>query len=235
MKQHRVAILQSSYIPWKGFFDIIHDVDEFIFLDCVQFTTRDWRSRNRIKSANGLQWLSVPVGADTRRRIQDVAIPDPSWQARHWKSIQHVYAKCRGYARWRPLFEDFYLGTRWDNLSAMNQAMVRTIATQALGITTRFSDASDYAPEGAKQELILDLVRKSGATHYLSGPAARAYIEPARFEEIGVELAYKDYGDYPEYEQPWPPFEHAVSIVDLLMCTGDEAAYHIWGHRQART
>lgn len=232
MNQHRVAILQSSYIPWKGFFDIIHDVDEFIFLDCVQFTTRDWRSRNRIKSAKGLQWLSVPVGSNTSRLIQDVAIPDPSWQASHWKSIQHVYAKSPGYKHWQPLLEDLYLGTTWDNLSTMNQSMTRRIATEALGITTRFVDATSYAPQGAKQELILDLVRKSGATLYVSGPAAKAYIEPARFDDIGVELVYKEYGGYPEYTQPLPPFEHAVSIVDLLMCTGEEAPLHIWGHRE---
>src|SRR5690554_1008780 len=122
MSEHRVAIVQSSYIPWKGYFDIAHGVDEFVFLDTVQFTTRDWRSRNRIKTANGLLWLTVPVGSRRSRRICDVAIGDASWQGKHWKTIVHSYGKTPGFRIYRDFFEHLYIGKKWTNLSQMNQS-----------------------------------------------------------------------------------------------------------------
>jgi len=233
MTSHRVAILQSSYIPWKGFFDIVHDVDEFVFLDNVQFTTRDWRSRNRIKTPNGLLWLSVPVGSDRNRRICDVAIEDPAWQEKHWKTILHNYSKAPHFATYRSFFEDLYLGRHWDSLSAMNQEMTRRIAAEIFGLNTRFSDSRDYQPTGAKLELILDIVLKTGATTYISGPAAHDYIEPGRFDEAGVDLEYKNYQGYPEYPQLHPPFEHAVSVLDLIFNTGDAAWRYVWGWRES--
>lgn len=232
MTSHRVAIVQSSYIPWKGYFDIIHDVDEFVFLDNVQFTSRDWRSRNRIKTANGLFWLSVPAGSDRNRRICDVVLGDPSWQAKHWKSILHSYSKAPYFNAYRPLFEELYLGRRWNNLSEMNKEMIKRIAEDVLGLSPRFSDSTEYAPAGTKFDLILDLVAKTGATTYLSGPSARGYIEPDRFMAQGVMLEYKDYRGYPEYPQLYPPFEHAVSILDLLFNTGPDASKYIWEWRE---
>lgn len=233
MNKHRVAIVQSSYIPWKGFFDIIHGVDEFVFLDDVQFTIRDWRSRNRIKTPNGLLWLTVPVGSDRNRLIRDVKLDDPSWQEKHWKTIFHNYAKAPHFGHYRPLIEEMYLGTRWATLSEMNQAMTKRIATEVLGLSTRFTDSREYSPEGSKLDLILDIVRKTGATTYISGPAAKDYIDPLRFHEAGVALEYQDYAGYPEYPQLYPPFEHAVSVLDLMFNAGDSAPHYIWGWRQA--
>lgn len=231
---HRVAIIQSSYIPWKGYFDIIHDVDEFIFLDHVQFTSRDWRTRNRIKTRDGLLWLTVPAGSDRNRRICDVRLEDRSWQEKHWKTILHNYSKAPHFARYRPFFEEIYLGTAWSSLSELNQTMTTRIARELLGIETRFRDSRELDPEGAKLELILDLVRKSGATTYVSGPSADDYIDPALFADAGVELVYKQYSGYPEYAQAHPPFEHAVSIVDLLFNVGENAPHYIWGWRESR-
>lgn len=231
MSMHRVAILQSSYIPWKGYFDIAHDVDEFVFLDHVQFTTRDWRSRNRIKTANGLLWLSVPAGSDRDRRICDVRLDDPAWQQKHWRSILHSYAKAPYFGRYRDFFEELYLGRQWASLSEMNQHMTRRIASELLGIRCRFRDSRELDPQGAKLDLILDLARKAGATTYVSGPAARDYIQPQRFVEAGIELVFKGYDGYPEYPQPHPPFEHAVSVLDTLFCLGEAAGDHIWGWR----
>lgn len=230
----RVAILQSSYIPWKGYFDIIHDVDEFIFFDDVQFTTRDWRTRNRIKTASGLLWLSVPAGANRDRRICDVVLGDHAWQAKHWKSIQHAYSSAPFFDRYRPRFEDFYLGRDWTSLSELNQAMTRMIASDILGITTTFTDSRDYPATGHKTERLVSLVSAARGTHYLSGPSARDYIEPEMFAAHGIELAYKDYSGYPEYPQAHPPFEHAVSILDLIFRTGPAAPKYIWGHRETR-
>lgn len=227
----RVAIVQSNYIPWKGFFDIIHDVDLFVFYDDVQYTPRDWRSRNRIKAARGPEWISVPVGNDRNRLICDVAIPDAAWQATHWRTLQQNYGKTPHFARYRDYFEHVYCGTRWSNLSDFNQSVTRHIATEILGIVTTFADSRGYAVDGQKQERIVGLVQATGAGTYVSGPAAKDYLEPARFDELGVALVWKDYAGYPDYPQRFPPFEHGVSVLDLLFNVGPDAPWYIWGWR----
>src|SRR5579875_99675 len=110
MSVRTVAIIQSSYIPWKGYFDIINDVDEFIFLDDVQYTVRDWRTRNRIKTANGSMWLTVPAGSNRNRLICDVTIEDSSWQKRHWQTIRHNYSRAPYFREYESFFEELYLG-----------------------------------------------------------------------------------------------------------------------------
>ena len=227
----RVAILQSNYLPWKGYFDIIHDVDLFVFYDCVQYTARDWRNRNKIKTAAGELWLTVPVGSHQDQRIHEVGLPSDHWQAKHWQTIQQNYGKCPHFARYRGFFESVYLGQAWASLSALNQHLVRHIATEFLGIGTRFEDSRVYSAQGSKQDRLLDVLTKAGATSYLSGPAARDYIEPAGFEANGIQLLWKDYAGYPEYPQRFPPFSHGLSIVDLLFNVGPDAAHYIWGWR----
>ena len=233
MSGHKVAIIQSSYIPWKGYFDIIHDVDEFIFLDDVQFTTRDWRSRNRIKTADGTHWLTVPTGGSRSRLICDVMLRDPGWQEKHWKTLCHSYARAPFFRQYVPFFEELYLGQEWANLSEMNQLMTQRIARELLGIRTVFTDARTYPAQGAKLDRIIDLLRLSGAASYLSGPLAADYLEPRKFEALGIALQLKDYSDYPEYAQLYPPFEHTVSVLDLIFNTGPHASEYIWGHRRA--
>ncbi|GAB3781001.1 WbqC family protein [Dyella agri] len=235
MNGHKVAIIQSSYIPWKGYFDIIHDVDEFIFFDDVQFTSRDWRSRNRIKAAGGAHWLTVPAGANRNRLICEVALDDPAWQEKHWKTLCHNYSRAPFFRQYTPFFEELYLGQTWVNLSEMNQSMTQRIARELLGIRTVFTDSRSYAAQGAKLERIIDLLRLSGATSYLSGPLAADYLEPSKFAALGIDLRLKDYSDYPEYPQLYPPFEHTVSVLDLIFNTGPQAPEYIWGHRCGTT
>jgi WbqC-like protein len=231
MSGHTIAIIQSSYLPWKGYFDIIHDVDEFIFLDDVQFTVRDWRTRNRIKTANGSIWITVPVGANRNRLISDVTIEDSQWQKKHWASIRHSYSRAPYFRHYEAFFEELYLGCHWTNLSEMNRSMTQRIARELLGIQTRFTDSSTYGAQSAKLDRILDLVRLSGARCYMSGPTASGYLEKDRFDALGVTLKIKDYSDYPEYPQLYQPFDHAVSVIDLLFNTGPKAPDYIWGHR----
>lgn len=228
----RVAVLQSNYIPWKGYFDIIHDVDLFVFYDDNQYTTRDWRNRNRIKTAGGPQWLSVPVGDDKTRLIHDVGIAESSWQLKHFESLRQNYGKSAHFERYRPWLEHVYLEQKWTNLSALNHATIQHIAREFLGIQTAFADSRTYAAQGHKLDKLVDLVAKTGATEYLSGPAAKDYIEPQRFEQLGIGLEWKDYSGYPDYTQRFPPFEHGVSILDLLFNTGPDAPWYIWGWRQ---
>ena len=231
MQTRRVAILQSNYIPWKGYFDLIHDVDLFVFYDDVQFTKNDWRHRNRVKTAQGVQWLSVPAGSDLGQTICEVELPDTRWQARHWRTLQQNYGRCEHFARYRDYFEHVYLGTMWHSLSALNQALIRHIAREFLGIGTEFADSRSYAASGHKLDRLLDLAGQAGASCYLSGPAAKDYIVPERFAERGIELLWKDYGGYPDYPQRFPPFEHSVSVLDLLFNVGPQAPHYIWGWR----
>ena len=230
----RVAMIQSNYIPWKGYFDIIHDVDLFIFFDDLQYTTADWRNRNKIKTAQGPTWISVPAGDSRNRLICDVELKDHSWQAKHWRSLQHSYGKCAHFERYQPYFEQIYLGQQWESLSALNHSLIQHISREFLGIRTEFADSRIYNAEGQKLERLVDLAVKAGATTYISGPAARDYIIPERFSELGIELLWKDYSGYPEYSQRFPPFVHEVSILDLLFNTGPDATWYIWGWRDER-
>ena len=159
MKQ--VAILQSNYIPWKGYFDLIAAVDEFILYDDMQYTKNDWRNRNRIKTPNGLEWLTIPAGQDISRRIRDVELAPGNWQAKHWKSLTANYAKAPYFndiAQWlRPL----YLDQQHHNLSQLNQLLLQAVCDY-LGITTRITRSWDYALGEGKTERLVDLCLQAG-------------------------------------------------------------------------
>lgn len=231
MQGKRVAVLQSNYIPWKGYFDIVHDVDLFVFYDDLQYTKNDWRNRNRIKAAGGVEWISVPVGDDCNRLICEVELKSDSWQAKHWRTLQQNYGKCPHFGRYREYLEHVYLGQRWTHLSALNQSLIRHVSHEFLGLDTEFADSRAWHVEGQKLDRLIDLVRQAGATSYVSGPAARDYIVPERFAELGIDLRWKNYTGYPEYVQRFPPFEHGVTVLDLLFNTGPEAPWYIWGWR----
>lgn len=220
----RVAIVQSSYIPWKGFFDMTSRVDELILYDDVQFTRRDWRSRNRIKTPQGLLWLSIPV--ETKGHyltpIKDMQVSDLSWNAKHWKTLQSQYARAPFFPQYREQLEDLYLGCATTSLSQINHRFIATLCSW-LGLATRLSWSMDYRLDPGKTERLTSLCAQAGATHYLSGPSARDYIEPELFARAGIQLEYMNYAGYPEYPQLYPPFEHAVSVIDLILNVGPDA------------
>jgi len=220
----KLAIVQSNYIPWKGYFDLINSVDEFILFDDVQYTRRDWRNRNLIKTPRGLEWLTIPVAAKGQfhQRICDTQISEPQWGGSHWASLVHNYAKAPHFERYQPLLEPLYRSDE-RSLSAVNHGFISTICG-ILGIATRISRSMDYRPlKEGKTERLVDLCRRAGATEYLSGPAARDYIEPAQFEAAGIRLSFFDYAGYPEYPQRFGKFEHGVTVLDLLFNTGPQA------------
>lgn len=109
--------------------------------------------------------------------------------------------------------------------------MIRSIASELLGIKTNFDDSRNFNLDGNRLERLLDLVKKTGADCYLSGPAGKNYIDHSRFADIGVLLEWKDYSGYPVYPQSELPFEHGVSVLDVLFNLGVEAPNYIWGWR----
>jgi WbqC-like protein family len=220
----RVAIVQSNYIPWKGYFDLINSVDEFILFDDMQYTRRDWRNRNKIKTPQGTVWLTIPVHVKGKyfQKIRETTISDAHWQASHWKSIQQFYAKAAYFDRYREALQETYLGCEEKSLSMINFRFLGVLC-DLLGIKTRFSWSMQYAMSEGKTERLVSLCKQAGATTYISGPAARDYLQPELFEREGIELAYFDYTAYPEYHQLFPPFVHDVSVIDLLLNEGPRA------------
>jgi hypothetical protein len=218
----RVAILQSSYIPWKGYFDIMNQVDEFILYDDRQYTTNDWRNRNRIKTPQGPKWLTIPVRRAWPQRIDEARIGDPTWGTKHWRSITQNYSRTPHFEKYRDTFERIYTGALPEMLSQVNFMLLKAVC-DLLNIGARITWSTDYEAVGDKAERVVSLCQAAGATEYLSGPSARDYLKPELFAEAGIELEYIDYAGYLEYDQPYPPFDHNVSILDLLFCTGDRA------------
>jgi hypothetical protein len=230
----KVAVIQSNYIPWKGYFDIIHDVDAFIFYDDVQFTKNDWRNRNKIKTPRGAEWITIPVGTDLRRLICEVELGDSSWQQKHFNLLRMHYERSPHFETYRPLLEQVLLERTWTNLSELNHFLIRSIARDCLGINTEFLDSRAFNAQGQKLDRLVDLLKKAGADVYMSGPAARDYIDASVFESAGIELVYKSYAGYPEYAQAHAPFEHGVSILDLLFNMGPRSPEFIWGWRERK-
>ncbi|MCL2589439.1 MAG: WbqC family protein [Betaproteobacteria bacterium] len=223
----KVAIVQSNYIPWKGYFDIVGNVDLFVFHDDLQYTKGDWRNRNKIKTPKGAEWITVPCGTSEHRLICDVELTSADWQRKHWNLIQTYYAKAPYFKQYSPFFEEIYLGQVWKNLSDLNQHVIRTISTELLGMTTRFDDSRTYHLKETKANRVIELLKKVGAKIYLSGPAAKSYLTDSDFSCVGISLEWMDYDGYPEYLQLYPPFEHSVSIIDLFFNVGSDASSYM--------
>lgn len=228
----RVAINQSNYIPWKGYFDLIHDADLFVFYDDVQFTKNDWRNRNKLKNSVGTGWVTIPVGSNLNRLICDVIPSNELWQTKHWKTLNQLYGKSPYFNQYKGFLEHFYCECKWKSLSQLNQYLIKYISREFLGIKTNFLNSSELSREGKRQERLLEMLSAVGSGVYISGPAAKAYIEPDAFKQAGIDLIWKDYSGYPEYSQFFSPFRHDVSILDLLFHTGADAPYYIWGWRE---
>jgi len=219
-----VAIVQSNYIPWKGYFDIINLVDEFILFDDMQYTRRDWRNRNKIKTANGARWLTIPVEVKGKyfQKIKDTKVSDAEWNRKHWKAIMHSYSRSKYFEEYREQFEELYLGCSENYLSRINYRFLTAIC-KIFGIDTKISWSMDYKLVASKTETLVDLCKQAGATEYISGPSAKDYIDEELFRKEGIAFRYMDYSGYPEYNQLYSPFYHAVSIIDLIFNEGPNA------------
>lgn len=222
MSSKKVAILQSNYIPWKGYFDLIASVDEFIIYDDMQFTKNDWRNRNKIKTPKGVEWISVPVGQNIDRTIREVEITDIRWQIKHWKTLSANYRGAPHYKSISEILEPVYLTKQHQNLSLLNKELIEVVC-RYLNIGTVLKNSWDYTLVAGKTERLVDLCLKAQATTYVSGPAAKDYLDVRMFEDKGMSVCWYDYSGYPDYPQLWGPFEHGVSILDLLFNCGPDS------------
>jgi hypothetical protein len=223
-----VAIVQSCYIPWKGYFDLIGLADEFILYDDRQYTKNDWRNRNRIKTPKGVQWLTIPVAHSGRQgqRIDEAEAVDLRWPAKHWRAIAQNYSRAPFFEEQAGRFERLYTTLDDQRLSAINRRFIDAIC-ESLGISTPISLSVAYPAEGGRSERVLSLCRTAGATRYLSGPSARSYLDGELFRDAGIEVEFMSYDGYPIYPQLYPPFDHAVTALDLIFNVGADAARYL--------
>lgn len=220
----RVAILQSNYIPWKGYFDLINSVDEFVLYDDMQYTKRDWRNRNKIKTPSGPQWLSIPVLVKGKylQTIRETTVSDAGWAEKHWRAIELNYARAEFFADHRDFLKTLYERAAIEQqLSQINYLFI-TEFCKWLGVETRISWSHDFTLLEGKTERLMGICQQAKAGVYLSGPAAQDYLDETAFTAQGIAVEYMNYNDYPEYKQLHPPFDHFVSLIDLLLNTGPE-------------
>lgn len=220
----RIVITQSNYIPWKGYFDAIALADEFVIYDDMQFTRRDWRNRNIIKTPDGNKWLTIPVEVKGKyfQKINETKISDKNWNKNHWNTIKNNYSKSQNFVDYKDFFEELYLNSTSIYLTEINYRFIVAIC-ELLQIKSNIRFSSEFELKEERSERLVALCLNLGGTDYYSGPAAKAYMNEQVFTEAGVKVHYLDYSNYPEYRQLHGPFEHSVSILDLIFCEGKNA------------
>lgn len=218
----KIAILQSNYIPWKGYFDIINMVDEFILYDDMQYTKRDWRNRNRIKTPQGLKWLSIPVEIKGKyyQKINETKISDDSWSINHWAQIKRNYSKAKYFNKYKDIFEELYLNCSSKYLSEINYQFIKLI-NEILNIDTKIRFSHEFNLVEGKTERLLNICKDCKADIYLSGLSAKSYFNEEIAKKENIKVEWMEYSGYKEYEQLYPHFSHEVTILDLLFNEGE--------------
>ena len=217
----KVLITQSNYIPWKGYFDSINLVDIFIVYDDMQYTKRDWRNRNKLKSPQGTSWLTIPITVKGKylQKINETIVSDENWAKKHWKTICQYYAKAPFFSDYKLRFEEIYLNCNTNNLSEINIRFIQTV-NSILDISTKILRSSEFDLVDGKSERIIDLCKQLDGSDYFTGPAAKNYLDEQLFSDEGIQVHYFDYSDYPEYSQLYDGFAPDVSILDLIFNEG---------------
>lgn len=227
----RIGVVQSNYIPWKGYFDIINMSDEFVLYDDCQFTKNDWRNRNQIRTPNGKMWLTIPAKTKGRfgEKIKDVEIAEGTWASNHWRTIRQFYANAPFFGEVSSFLEPLYIKAQDERfLTKVNQLFLREISSY-MGIKSKISTSMDYGqlPEGSATSRLVELIKRVDGQIYFSGPSAKAYLDSNQFEAANIDLRWVSYEGYPEYEQIHGTFDHAVSVLDLLFHTGKDAKSYL--------
>jgi hypothetical protein len=213
----KIAIVQSNYIPWKGYFDLIAAVDEFILYDDMQYTRRDWRNRNKIKTPQGIQWITIPIQVKGKyyQKIKNTKIAGMKWTVEHWKALTHNYQRAPYFNEIALWLKPLYLTQTYSHLSQLNRTLIEAICAY-LQIETVISNSWEYKLIPGKTKRLVDLCAQAGGTHYLSGPSAKYYLDENLFPHQDIQLSWFDYQNYPDYPQLWGNFTHEVTILDLL-------------------
>ena len=222
----KVGIIQSNYIPWRGYFDFINQVDTFVLFDDVQHIKRSFRNRNTIKDGNKINFITVPINSyNGLVTINALKICNTTnWRLHHFNQLSHAYSKTPFF---KPLINDFYeiITAHNDSLSTLNAALLRWICN-LLAIKTPIVASENFNATGHKTQRLVDILEKLGADTYLSGPSAQCYLDYNLLREANIGLEFKTY-DYAPYPQLNPPFAGNVSILDLLFNIGPDAKNHI--------
>ena len=226
----RVVVLQSSYIPWKGYFDLIRAADQFVFYDEVQYSHHDWRNRNLVKTTTGPTWLTIPVkvAGAFGQRIDEVAIAQPGWWRKHWKTVSQAYARAPFFREYGERVHALYAGLDGEtSLARVNRHLTEGLCG-LLGIDTALRSSAEF-PRTATDptERLVEICLQAGADRYLSGPSARDYLRPEAFARHGIMLEYADYSRYAPYPQLHGEFAHGVSVLDLIFNTGADAPRYL--------
>ena len=198
-------------------------MDEFIIYDEVQYTKNDWRNRNKIKTPTGVQWITIPVFQKSlQQKISETRISNDKWAVKNWQTIKGNYSRAGHFKEFAPRFEEFYLNTKLTLLSEINLFLI-TLICDLLNIKTKISNSKDYTMSGDPTEKLVSLCEQTEAVVYLSGPAAKNYLREEFFISAGIAVEWMDYSGYAEYNQMYPPFNHFVSILDLIFNEGPNA------------
>lgn len=226
----KIAILQPNYIPWKGVFDLANRSDIFVFYDDVMYTKRDWRNRNKIKSANGDIWLSVPVltkGLHGQLICEAKINNSTNWQEKHFKSLWTSYRKTPFFSKYEYILEAIYKTSKWEFIADLNIFSTQLIA-KALGIEVEWHRSTNLMQEGDKNgERAINICKTLNAQHLINGPSSKNFLDETLFPANGIFLEYIEY-KYPIYPQRHGAFSHHVSILDVMFHCGPDSPNYIF-------
>lgn len=220
-----VVITQSNYIPWRGWFAMIRSAAALVYLDDVQYTRRDWRNRNLIWGTTGAKWLTIPTisSGNYKSKICDIECVDSSWIRSHLSRLDNAYMEYDHYREFRADLRSAYEGlANLRSLSQINQQLTLWLMT-ILKINPSVYNSYDFASSGSKTDRLVRICLKIQADEYVTGPAARVYLDEKLFNENSIKVTWIDYSNLPDIS-PSTPDLHEHSILHVIATLGvDEA------------
>ncbi len=216
-----IAIHQPQYLPWLGYLDKIDKADVFVILDNVQFKKNEWQNRNRIKTSQGCQWITVPVLYRFQEKISEVRVNNrENWGRKHLQALITNYSKSPYFENYKSFFEDIF-NRNWDRLVDINIEIIKFLIT-ALDLKTRLVIASDLKLREEPTERLIDICKTLGSNKYLAGQDGNKYMNLELFKKEGIEVIFQDF-KHPVYNQLFGEFEPYMSVIDLLFNCGDDS------------
>ncbi len=216
-----IAIHQPQYLPWLGYLDKIDKADVFVILDNVQFKKNEWQNRNRIKTSQGCQWITVPVLYRFPEKISEVRVNNrENWGRKHLQALITNYSKSPYFENYNNFFEDIF-NRNWDRLVDINIEIIKFLIT-ALDLKTRLVIASDLKLREEPTERLIDICKTLGSNKYLAGQDGNKYMNLELFKKEGMEVIFQDF-KHPVYNQLFGEFEPYMSAIDLLFNCGDDS------------